>query len=264
MISLKAIIVDDEEHCRKNLAHLITEHFPEVELTGQAKDAEEARKLVQSLSPDLLFLDIDMPGENGFRFLESMPKKDFSVVFVTAHDHYSIRALKASAVDFLLKPLLLSELKSAVARVFDLRAKKAENRDLADHYLKSLQHLLSTYRQKEAPKKLTLPDIHGFRLIDVEDIIRIQADNNYAVLFLKDGKKHTLSRPLGEIEKILDPASFIRVHKSHLINLRFLKEYSTREGSALIMSDECKISVSRRRLPVFLEAIKAYSLTLQS
>jgi two-component system LytT family response regulator len=252
---LKAVIVDDEANNVANLQFLLEHDCPGVEVTGTAANAKEARALLSRISPDLLFLDISMPGENGFELLESLPDRKFQVIFVTAHSEFAIQAIKASAVDYLLKPVNIDALNSAVNKVQQRMNNKTSLAQ--DQYL--LNELLQNIKSKEAPAKIALPQLGGYIYLDISQIVSLQADSNYTIIHKKDMQKLVVTRTLKDFEEILDNNLFLRVHKSYIVNLSCVKEYSTSDGGMVKMEDGNVWSVSRRQLDLFLQKMKNFS-----
>ncbi len=251
-MNLSALIVDDEEYSRKSLYFLLEENCPTVKVAGIAKSVAEARQVLSSHAVDVIFLDIAMPKENGFELLSSV-KPGTSVIFTTAYDQYALKAIKASAVDYLLKPISISELKSAVEKVESLHSLQKNN--LQGPVVQSLTENLGS---KEDIPKITLPHSQGFYVIPKSDIIYIEADDNYSIFYLKSGEKRMVTKLLKELEEIIDSERFVRVHKSTLINIDHLKDYSTRNGCEATMSDGTIVQVSRRRVPEFFEKVKKF------
>lgn len=235
---LTAIIVDDELHGRENLRVLLENYCPGVRVMGLASSVTEAINLVEDLYPEVVFLDINMPVLDGFDFLESFPKRDFLTVFVTAHQEFGIKAVKAGAVDYILKPIDIRELKQTVLKLFELSATPPEQHPVPDK------------------ERIMLPETHGFKVTSVDDIVRFEADGSYSIVFTKDGRKTVVSRTLSDFEESLPPGMFCRVHRSSLINLDLVKEYSVIDGGSVTMIDGTRIDVSRRKTNDFLAMIR--------
>lgn len=257
---LKCLIVDDELPAQKVLAGLLTEYCPTVTIVGIASSAEEARQFLRSQSIDLLFLDVNMPNENGFDLLNSIEQEGVTVVFVTGNQEYALRALKASAADFLLKPVDIDELKLAVKKVSALHNLRVQNVQLNTDYINSVNILADNLRNQQQISRITLHHLQGFKIISISDIVYLEADGNYTIFHMQDGEKIVVSRGMGEYEQLLPDDIYIRTHKSFIINLHFLKEYSTVDGYFAIMKDGANIIVSRRRVEFFLDSIKQFSL----
>lgn len=255
---LNAIIVDDEEYSRKSLYYLVEANCPQIFITGMAKSVAEARELLKTHYVDIVFLDIAMPKENGFELLPDLEKNETSVIFTTAYDEYALRAIKASAIDYLLKPVNIEELKESIQKVFAWKALK-RNQNLDNHtYTASLQSLSENINSLEDIRKISLPDSQGFKVKDITDIIYIEADNNYTRFYFKDSEKMMVAKALKDFEDVLNPEQFVRIHKSTIINLRYLKDYSNKNGLTAKMHDQTELAISRRRSPEFLERVKAF------
>lgn len=260
-MKLTALIVDDEASGRENLAHLLATYCPDIDVLALAPSGEQAQLMATAYQPDVIFLDIQMPEMDGFAFLEAMKEHNFSVVFVTAHDTYGIQAVKASAVDYLLKPLSIQELKDAVKKLQEIHQAKHANPRFQQNYEDSINELVKSLLEKKAPQKLTLPHSHGFTLVDMAQIIRLEADDNYTWVYVQDMPAIHMPRTMKYVESTLRGDMFIRIHRSHVINLAFLKTFSKLDGGYVVMQDDSRISISRRRLSRFLERIQSNNFT---
>lgn len=245
---MKAILVDDENGSRESLALLLEKYCPEVQVLAKADSMTSALTAIQKYEPELVFLDIEMPNGSGFDLLEKIKDIDFDVVFITAYDHYAIRAIKFSAVDYLLKPVDPEDLKHAVKRVEEKRLSK---KSLGDKY----KTLLSNVKSETKLKKVAIPDGDGLVFINLTDIIRCDSDGNYTYFVLNNGKKIMSSRTLGEYEEMFEGEHFFRVHRSHLVNLDHVKKYIKGEGGYVVLSDNSQVEVSRRKKIEFLEKL---------
>ncbi len=243
MNKLRAIIVDDELHGRENLKNLLDTYCPEIKVIATAESAIQAKILVLENEPDVVFLDINMPVLNGFDFLESLEQQNFMLVFVTAYEQYGIKALKAHPVDYLLKPINIKELQQTVKQLV-VRSKEV-----------SKIHSGKTH-------KIMVPITHGFTILDCEHIIRFMADDCYTKIFTSEGKLITVSRTLKEFESIVSSENFYRIHKSHLINLQYVKEFSHLDGGYVTMKDGSKLELSRRKIHEFVQKVKQFSSEL--
>lgn len=252
---LRAVLIDDESNNIANLKFLLEHDCKGVEVAGTAANATEARVVLAAANPDVVFLDISMPGENGFELLDSLPDRKFQVVFVTAHSEFAMQAIKASAVDYILKPVKIDDLIAAVTKAQQRLANKTSMAQ--DQYL--LNELLQSIKSKEAPTKIALPQLGGFTFLDINQIVSLQADSNYTIIHKKDMHKMVVTRTLKDFEDILDNNLFLRVHKSYIINLSCVKEYSTADGGMVKMEDGNVWSVSRRQLDLFLQKMKNFS-----
>ncbi|SHF99877.1 LytR/AlgR family response regulator transcription factor [Pedobacter caeni] len=252
---LNTIIVDDEEFARSSLYFLLQENCANIHISGIAKSVNEARQLLSNNQIDLIFLDIAMPGENGFELIPHAQLNKSHVIFTTAYDQYALRAIKANALDYLLKPIDIDELKLAVEKAGKYIAlnKKEHNRN------ESLQNLAVHLSERNEIRKISLPNGQGYSLISIDDIIHIEADSNYSIFHLANKETITVSKVLKEYEEILPDHQFVRIHKSSIVNLNYLKEYNSKNGVEVILKNGEKIAVSRRRASDFAEKVKSYT-----
>lgn len=237
---IKTILIDDEVHCVDTLNMLINDFCPEVQVMEQCRSAKDGLAAVKKHRPDLVFLDIEMPVMNGFEFLEQFADIPFSVIFTTSYDQYAIKAIRFSALDYLLKPIDPKELITAVQKVQEqkLRPSPEQFRMLIDQ----------VQNRGNKMTRVAVPTAEGFELIPAEEIIYCEADDNYTHLFLKNKKRIIACRTLKEVEEQLsDFLSFIRVHHSYMVNLNEVNKYVRGEGGYLIMSDGTTVNVSRSR-----------------
>ena len=243
---INAILVDDEAHCLDSLSMLLSKFCPEVQILQRCQSAKLGLEATIKHKADLVFLDIEMPAMNGFEFLEQFNEIPFSVIFTTAYDQYAIKAIRFSALDYLLKPIDPKELVSAVHKV------KAHN-----HLPTSEQFrmLLDKIQHKEnGLAKIAVPIAEGFELVKADDIITCEADNNYTYLHLKNKRKITACRTLKEVGEQLELfPSFIRVHHSYIVNLNEVTKYIRGDGGYLTMSDGSMVDVSRSRKTALLK-----------
>ncbi len=247
-MAIKAIIVDDELGARESLSKMLEKNCKQIEVTTKADSMKTAYDSISALQPDLVFLDIEMPNGNAFDLLEKFKQINFNIIFTTAYDHYAIKAIKFSAVDYLLKPIDPEELVHAVERLENKLGQKTE-------LDKQFKTLLSNVRPENKLKKVGIPDGDGLVFINLSDIIRCDSDGNYTYFILTSGKKIIASRTLGEYEQLFSDDNFFRVHRSHLINLEHVKKYIKGEGGYVIMSDNSQVEVSRRNKNDFLEKL---------
>ncbi len=245
---IKAIIIDDEENGRETLLFSLKEVCPEVEVVAQADSAISGLKAIEQHKPDLVFLDIEMPYGTGFDLLQNISKIDFEIIFTTAYDQYAIKAFKFSAIDYLLKPINLMELKSAVEKVQKRQA--ARESELKYELLKD------NMEEKESSfHRIALPTNDGLEFMEIKDIIRLEASGNYTMFYMAGGKKIIVGKTLKEYEELLEEHNFFRTHKSHLINLQYLKKYIKGTGGIVVMSDDSEIEVAKRRKEAFLDKL---------
>lgn len=235
---LTAILVDDELHGRENLRMIINTYCQEIEILGCADSVLSAKDLVNIHQPEVVFLDINMPVLDGFDFLNEYEDRNFMVVFVSAHEEFGINAVKAGAIDYLLKPINIKELKLTIKKLLSIKGKTVKTESI------------------NGTDKLVLPASHGFDVLIFDDLIRLEAEGCYTKIIIKDGKNKIVSRTLKDFEDTLPKDLFFRIHKSHLINVKYIKEYSNRSGNYVIMIDGSKVEISRRKAPEFLQKIK--------
>jgi two-component system LytT family response regulator len=255
---LNAIIVDDEEHSRKSLYYLVEANCPTVKISGMAQSVAEARELLKTHFVDIVFLDIAMPRENGFELLPDLERNETSVIFTTAFDQYALRAIKASAIDYLLKPVNIEELVESIQKVAAWKTLK-RNQNLGNHtYIDSLKSLAENINSSEDIRKISLPDMQGFTIKDINEIVYVEAVNNYTRFNFSNCEPIIVSKAMKDYEDFLNPQYFVRIHKSTIINLYYLKDYSNKSGFTVTMYDLTKLSVSRRRTGEFLDRAKLF------
>ncbi len=235
---INSIIVDDEKHGRENLAGLLGQYCTEVTVLGEADSVETAISLIQNKNPNLIFLDIEMPRGTGFQLLEHFKDFNFEVIFVTAYDSYAIKAIRFSAADYILKPINYNELQSAVAKAAKRIRLKEENERLKQLYWNM---------QQPANPRIGLPTSDRIQYIEVSKIIRCQGEGNYTHFYFEENKHLLVSKTLVEFEDLLQEYLFIRVHKTHLVNLKHVVAYVKTDGGELLLSNGDYVAVSRRR-----------------
>jgi len=241
---IKAIIIDDEKDGRTVLSTLIKLYCPQVEIIGESSSGEQGLRMIEELNPALVFLDIDMPGMNGFSLLKKLKEINFEVIFVTAHHHYALKAIKHSALDYLLKPVDKTELIEAIGKFKISSSVNERMAYLLENETKDLSEL----------KQIILNVREGYVFSEINEIVRCEADGNYTTVFFKNGDKQVASKTLKEFENLLSEHNFWRIHKSHLINLKYLKKYIKGEGGGnVVMTDNSEIEVSRRNKDAFLK-----------
>jgi two-component system, LytTR family, response regulator len=247
---MKAILVDDEQDGIKTLQKMLERHYPSVTVAATCNNAVSAKQQIELLKPDVVFLDIQMPGKSGVEMIGELPEKDFEIIFVTAHNEYMLQALQYSAADYLLKPVDEDRLVEAVQRV-EKRLQEGKKQEMAE----ALFYNIGKAGQPQE-MRLCLPTIKGFIILKLDEIIYCEAERSYTVFHIEGKKPVTVSRPLIEYENMLDDTSFLRIHKSYLVNLRHVREYQRGEGGTVIMSNNAEIEVSRRKKEQFLLKIK--------
>lgn len=250
MSEIKALIVDDEQHCIEALQTMLQKKCPGVTVVAGARSVKEARTLVEELQPDLVFLDVEMPHQNGFELLKLFDKINFDVIFTTAYEQYALKAIKFNALDYLLKPFSIKELQDAIDK---FREKRNGNvpRETNDSPLEVFLQNMKTLQQNH--KKIALPTINGLVFMPVQNIVRCESTGNYTKIFFTDKKHLMVSKPLKEFEELLTDINFFRIHNSHLINLQQMQSYIQGEGGFALMSDGTQVEVSRRRKAEFLK-----------
>lgn len=254
-MTISALIVDDEEFSRQSLFYLLEGNCSNVKVSGIASSVAEAKSFLSTNHVDLIFLDIAMPKENGFELLPHLPKDKSAVIFITAYDQYALKALKASAVDYLLKPIDIDELKVSVAKATEW---KKAHKPLKEKKTSALKVLQENLNDKKNLSKLTIQHSQGFHIVEVQDIMYIEADSNYSVLYLKSEEVIVATKSLKEFEEILQVSSFARIHKSIILNLNYLKNYSNSNGLCVKLNNNTELPVSRRRYGEFNEKLQNY------
>src|SRR5580765_4230918 len=228
---MRALIIDDEQDGTSTLNKMLDINCRQVDVVATCANAFDGRQKIEELKPDLVFLDIQMPGMSGLDMLTGLDTRNFEVIFVTAHNQYMLQALQFSAADYLLKPVDEDRLSEAIQRV--------ERRQLEKGNSKNVEALLYNLQKAGSPKemKLCIPTFKGFAILKLEDIILCEAEKNYTIIHLKDKKPIIVSRPLLEYENILEGTTFLRIHRTFLINLQHVMEYHRGEGGVIIMSN---------------------------
>jgi len=259
-----AIILDDDHHIREGLALLLVQHTTFIHLTGSASTGNEARELLKNNPVDLIFLDVSMPEEDGFSFLSSIEASRYAIIFITAFQEFAIAAFKNNAIDYLLKPIDEDELKISVDKAINYLELRRDKQEIMQNYEKTIDQLLYQIRHNEGcNEKITIPDQFGFRIVEVKNIMYLEADRNYTILYFSDKNKQLVSRALGDFEKMLEGCGFFRIHKSMIINLRYLQGYSNFEGYFADMTDGSQHIISRRKLAEFREAVSGISKDIE-
>ncbi len=242
---INALIVDDEPKNIRILQGLLKESSPDVRIVGEAVSAETAMPLIAETRPDLVFLDIEMPHGNAFDLLDKIMPIDFEIIFITAFDAYTLKAFKYSALDYLLKPVSIDELKTAV--------QKAKERIRVKNINVQLQNLMFNINKPNSSlQKIALPNNEGLIFVQLSEIIRFEAKGGYTYVYSTDNQKYVSSRIIKEYEEILPADIFFRIQNSHIINLNFVKKYHKGRGGLIEMNDNAIIEVATRRKDEFL------------
>ncbi|GAL85864.1 response regulator [Sporocytophaga myxococcoides] len=245
-MAMKAVIVDDEVSGRETLLHYIQKYCMDVEVVGLADSVKSGLEVIEKWRPDILFLDVEMPYGNAFDLLEQVKEITFETVFVTAFSNYAMKALNCSAAYYILKPIDIDELVSAVDKIKGQREKSKE----FIHTKILIENINIVNKQLQ---KIVLPTMEGFEVIHVKDIIRCQANDNFTDIILAEGKKMLICRTLKHFEGLLEDYDFMRIHKSHLINIQYIKKYRKGKGGQVVMSDGSEIDVSPAKKQDFLD-----------
>ena len=249
MKKIKTIIIDDEQGNIITLTEMLNNYCPDVFLIGSANNITDGEKLIYAETPDLVFLDIEMPFGNGFELLNRLMPVTFEVIFVTAFNNYAIKAFKYSVIDYLLKPVNIDELKAAVLKV--------RNKLESTNVTLRIDSLLSNLKtEKTGQKKIGITTEDGIIFEEIDDIMYLEAEGSYTTIFTKGGKAETTSRTLKDFEDMLPENIFCRVHNSSIINVNYIKKYYKGRGGYVEMEDNKKIEVSQRKKDEFLSKIK--------
>jgi two-component system, LytTR family, response regulator len=241
---LNSFIVEDEKLSRDLLNSMLREHCPQTKVVGEASSADDAYSGIKALHPDLIFLDIEIPFQNGFDLLDRIKSEiqGFQTIFVSGFNQYALKAIKAGAFDYLLKPLDVGELKSAIEKVYQKQVPKMVSE--GNFSINKLQN------------NIIIPHQSGFRIINLKEIIRLEADDNYTYVYIENEPRIVVSKTLKYFEKRLCSEWFFRPHKSHIINLYHFKEYISDDGGYAVMSDNGYVSVARSKAANFHEVLR--------
>ena len=256
-MKLRAIIVDDEEFARKNLVMLLEEYCPDIEVIGEASRKNQAKAIIEASKPDVVFLDIRMPsGAEGFELLDELEEKDFLVVFVTAFKDYAIKAFNASAIYYLLKPIDVEELQTAVQKLKETKKLFTEEPQNFNTYFSSLRNLSDTLLRNKPNNRIAISHTKGLKIVEDNTISHLEANGNCTTIYFQDGTRYLDTRTLKTYESILDPSKFFRIHKSHIINLQLLIEYVNEDGHFAVLKNGLRIPVARNRVTDFVKMLK--------
>jgi two-component system, LytTR family, response regulator len=241
----RTVVIDDEQNAVDFIISVIGEYCADLEVVGKASSVAEGIKTIESLRPDLVLLDVEMPNGTGFDLLSHFPQKDFEVVFITAFNHYAIKAIKFSAVDYILKPININEFIEAISRVIK---KRSDDLSRNNEKFRVLMENLKT----PSPSRLAIPTSEGMEYLNPRDIIRIEADRSYSWFHLVGERKILVSKNLKEFQDLLGDRYFFRPHNSYLINLKFVKKFVKKDGGYIEMTDGSQIPISRNRKDIFI------------
>ncbi|MFL5752727.1 MAG: LytR/AlgR family response regulator transcription factor [Bacteroidia bacterium] len=248
---IKAVIIEDEVKSRELLSTLIAKHCEGVNVVATAENVETGVEIIRKFSPQIIFLDISMPDGSGFDLLGKVQDMKFDVIFTTATDKYALKAIKYSALDYLLKPIDVEELKNAVNKMSEKKTSLAS--------VENLTFLLQNLKQNnDNYHKITLPTGNAYEIVNVKDIIRCEAEGSYTNFFLVNGKKLMVSASLKHYEDLLPEKDFIRVHHHHLINMHHVIRFLKVDGGYAVMSDNTQVEISRRKKDSFLQKLNSF------
>lgn len=249
---IKAVHIEDEPRNIELLTELLLEHCPEVKLMGNAKDITDALRLIEVTQPDLLYLDIELNNGNAFELLDQLKDKRNKpfIIFITAFDEYAAKAFRHNAIDYLLKPISISELKEATAKVAE-KIKEPEHNN-------TIYEVLRELKQNMGSQKIGLPVTDGLVFVNTEDVIRCEAKGGYSIIYLSNKKNITAAKTLKELEVILAGQNFVRVHNSWIINTKYLKKYYRGKNSYIEMEDGSTVTISLRKKGDLLSFLKDF------
>ena len=243
----KAVIIDDENRTRDLIAKMINSFGLDILAIPAGENVQSGIQAIEELKPDIVFLDIQMPDGTGFDVLKSVKNKNFEVIFITAHEEFAIKAIKFSALDYLLKPIDPEELKAAVEKAI-----KAVDDKKEESQFEALQNNI----QPNKKKRLVLKTQESVYVVELHEIIRCEADRNYTSFFLSSGKKILVSKTLKEYETLLSTHNFLRVQQSHLVNLDYVDRYDKGNGGSVVMKDGSEVPLSPAKREVFFKIIE--------
>lgn len=251
---IKAVIIDDDAILREGMRMMLKHYAPEISIIGEAESVKTGTEIIENLSPDVVFLDIQMNDGSGFDILEKLNQKlgkiSSHIVFITAHEKYAIKAFRFSALDFLLKPVDPDELKNVISKIKNVLHQN-ENFEHIKLFLENIN------KKNEGFKKIALSTSEGIHLFEIKDIIRCESEDNYTRFFIKNHKPVMISKTLKEYEELLTEHGFERIHQSHLININELKSYIKKDGGFVVMSDNSQLPVSQRKKERLQELISS-------
>lgn len=245
---LTAIIIDDETSSRNTLRQKLHNHCPEVTIIAECENAEEGIENIEQKKPDIVFLDVEMPRMNGFTMLQHLKNKNFEVIFITAYDHYAIKAIKISALDYLVKPVEVEDLKTAVEKAIQKRKQSPGNNRVE----LLLQNILD---EKKEHQRIAISSMEGLQFVVTDDIIYMEANSNYTIFFLTGNRKITATKTLKDFEELLPASIFIRIHHSYLINKNGVEKYIKGDGGQVLMKNGVTLDVARRKKEEFMKAV---------
>ncbi|HEV7621565.1 MAG TPA: LytTR family DNA-binding domain-containing protein [Flavisolibacter sp.] len=245
---LTAILIDDEKSSLNSLKQKITDHCRQIKIIAVCNDPAYGIEAIEEMKPDIVFLDIEMPLINGFTLLQKLNYKNFELIFVTAYDHYAIKAIRYSALDYLVKPVEIEDLKNAVNR-----AELKRNSQLPNNQIELL--LENMVNEKLKFKRIAISTKEGLQFINIDSIIYLEASVNYTKFYLNNNIKYTVSKTMKEFQDMLPSETFIRIHNSYIINKNYVEKYIRGEGGQVILSNSAVLDVAKRKKAEFLKAL---------
>lgn len=258
MNTIRAVVIDDEENSRRIIKKLILEHCPELTVVGEADSALSARQVVDTQKPDVVLLDITMPNQSGFDFLDFYKDRPFSVVFVTAFHEHALRAIKASAVDYVLKPIDIPELQQAVQKLVNISREKSTREGRGVTSIEHTEILLENLRSGGDFQKVILHRPRGLKVVKLSDVLYIKSDSHYTTVHLLSRDAVIVTGTLKEYEEMLSSVTFCRIHKSYLVNLMHITEYNYSSQAYALLSNGERVSISKRRIRDFLAKLDEF------
>jgi len=246
MKTKKALVIDDENKTRELIAKMLRSFNLDIEVIAKGNSVTSGIKAIQEYQPDIVFLDIQLVDGTGFDILQKIPVKNFEVIFVTAHEDFAIKAIKFSALDYILKPVDVQELREATENAIRVHGKRRDSIQFD-----TLQHNISEYKKR----RLVLKTFESLHVVNIEDIIRCESDRNYTSFHLVNDRKILVSKTLKEFETLLKDQNFLRVQQSHLINLNFVERYDKADGGAVIMVDGSSVPISIAKRDAFFQIL---------
>jgi two-component system, LytTR family, response regulator len=251
--AIRVFIVDDEYQSRLVIIKLLNRYFTGLQVAGQADTVSEAVESIQQLQPQIVFLDVRMQHETGFDVLDRLPQTDFEVIFTTAYEEYAIKAIRYSAIDYLIKPIDPTELQTAMQRAIE---NIKQHQSYTSEQVKLIHQHLGPNPTQKFNNKIAVPTAEGLLFIHTNDIIYCQGQSNYTEIYMANGKVLTSSYTLKNYEDMLASQDFFRIHKSYLINLHHISMYRRGEGGVAVMSNGDEVEVARRNKTSFLNLFK--------
>jgi two-component system, LytTR family, response regulator len=247
-IMVKAILIDDEKNSRESLRKKLETHCPDIQVLAECANGREGLIAIEAYKPHIVFLDIEMPHMNGFTMLQQLTEKNFALIFTTAYNQYAINAIRHSAIDYLVKPVDVTELINAVAKA----SMQSREQVLQKGQLEILDQLLT---RQQAPAKIAVATSNGLEIIDIERILYLEATNNYTYIHTNGEKPLLVSKTLKDFEDILPAELFFRIHNGSLVNLAAIKKYNKGEGGQVVLTNGIMLDVARRRKDELLQLL---------